>query len=142
MPTRSPYWRATWQDQKSTFSDNLNSVTFVDELNGWAVGEYNTIIKTTDGGKTWVQIPKSSSWGSYNDFFNVRFFDLKNGIVTADYETILKTTDGGNNWTVIKVTNELFFKVFFIDANTGWKSDFDYEGKIKRCQFRKTNFLS
>ena len=31
----------------------LHAVQFIDEQNGWAVGEYGGVIATTDAGKTW-----------------------------------------------------------------------------------------
>jgi len=42
-----------WQNPLPTGS-NLWSVYFVNELTGWAVGGYGTILRTTDGGTTWT----------------------------------------------------------------------------------------
>jgi hypothetical protein len=42
-----------WQNPKPQ-GNTLNSVDFVNENLGWAVGEYGTILKTTDGGMEWL----------------------------------------------------------------------------------------
>ena len=35
--------------------DDLNDVFFLDERRGWATGNNGTIVRTTDGGKTWTE---------------------------------------------------------------------------------------
>jgi photosystem II stability/assembly factor-like uncharacterized protein/tetratricopeptide (TPR) repeat protein len=44
---------ATWEFQATKQPLPLNGVCFIDEKNGWAVGELGTILHTADGGKTW-----------------------------------------------------------------------------------------
>jgi len=44
----------TCNQQKTDSPDDLNDIIFVDTNVGWAVGGYNTILHTTDGGKTWA----------------------------------------------------------------------------------------
>lgn len=47
-----PQW--FWQNPKpSPYA--LHGIFFVDSLYGWAVGEFSTIIKTTDGGNSWFE---------------------------------------------------------------------------------------
>ena len=41
-----------WQNPKPQ-SNRLTSIHFSDDLNGWAVGEFGTIIHTKDGGENW-----------------------------------------------------------------------------------------
>ena len=45
----------TWQQQASGVGNSLISVFFLDEMKGWAVGNYGAIIHTTDGGENWSQ---------------------------------------------------------------------------------------
>jgi len=42
---------AGWEFQESGVTAELNDVCFIDELHGWAVGYYSTIIATTDGSR-------------------------------------------------------------------------------------------
>lgn len=42
-----------WQMFATGQTVPINALTFVDELNGWAVGELGSILATQDGGQTW-----------------------------------------------------------------------------------------
>ncbi|MCS6975594.1 MAG: YCF48-related protein [Gemmatales bacterium] len=43
----------SWQVQQTGQPVPLHGVWFVDERQGWAVGDFGTILATTDGGRTW-----------------------------------------------------------------------------------------
>jgi photosystem II stability/assembly factor-like uncharacterized protein len=43
----------TWEMVRTGQPLPLNGVFFLDENNGWAVGEFGSIVATVDGGKTW-----------------------------------------------------------------------------------------
>ena len=58
---------------------------------GWAVGNGGTILKTTDGGDNWTQIPKFTN----GDLQSVFFISEDTGWITGGYGIILKTTNGG-----------------------------------------------
>ena len=95
----------------------LYDVDFVNATNGWAVGVYGTIIRTTDGGKTWIrQISGNNYWLN-----GVSFTDINNGTVVGEVGTILRTTDGGENWiSQTSGINDWFEGVYFYDSNNGW----------------------
>jgi photosystem II stability/assembly factor-like uncharacterized protein/tetratricopeptide (TPR) repeat protein len=44
----------TWEVVKTKQPLPLNGVFFADEKQGWAVGEFGSILKTADGGQTWT----------------------------------------------------------------------------------------
>ncbi len=70
--------------------NSLNSVYFINENFGWGVGDYATIINTTNGGYNWIrQVSKTG----YN-LFSVFFIDQNTGWTGGIY-TIFKTTNGG-----------------------------------------------
>jgi photosystem II stability/assembly factor-like uncharacterized protein len=78
-------------------SSQLNSVSFADSLNGWAVG-VDKIVKTTDGGYTWHE----QSWPSPTGYLTaVHSPDNQHAWAIGD-GIVLKTTDGGEtiniNW--------------------------------------------
>ncbi len=73
----------------------FTAVRFVDERNGYAVGEFGTVVATTDGGDSWEQrtpIP--------NEFYpmGVDFLDVNTGWAGGLDGVIWHTTDGGQNW--------------------------------------------
>ncbi len=74
--------------------DDLLSVTFPTETDGWACGRYGTILRTSDGGTTWS--PQSS--GTTFTLSGISFTDTKNGWAAGNEGTILHTSDGGETW--------------------------------------------
>jgi photosystem II stability/assembly factor-like uncharacterized protein len=96
---------------------------------GTVVGTDGAILRTTDGGATWV-----SQWPAYYYTFNgVSFTDANTGtVVGANYTSsppgspfgtdsgrILRTTDGGANWKLQYASGSALNGVSFTDANTG-----------------------
>jgi photosystem II stability/assembly factor-like uncharacterized protein len=51
----------TWQRQLSGVSTDLNSIAMRDDSNALAAGDAGVILKTTNGGKDWVQVSPPSS---------------------------------------------------------------------------------
>src|SRR4051812_12133909 len=62
-----------WDLQPSGVNDDLHAVAFTDTLHGWAVGQNNTVIRTTDGGATWTRIVDRRDRGP--EFDEVSFVD-------------------------------------------------------------------
>ena len=116
---------AQWELQYPVPTDkSLADVCFVDDLNGWAVGENGTIIHTNDGGASWDFQENGTSFR----LRSVVFKDLQTGWIVGgethpipgDY-IILHTTDGGNNWTEQDSGSTACLKsIFFIDSDKGW----------------------
>src|SRR5437588_12800738 len=56
-----------WEVQASGVEDHLRAVAFVSDKDGWAVGDHNTVLRTTDGGRTWARQlerqAKGPDWG-------------------------------------------------------------------------------
>jgi photosystem II stability/assembly factor-like uncharacterized protein len=83
----------TWEPQTISPETHLYDVCFIDTNTGWAVGSAGSIIKTTDGGVTWMVQSDSG-----NVLRSCTFIDANNGWIAGENGTILKTTDGGNLW--------------------------------------------
>jgi photosystem II stability/assembly factor-like uncharacterized protein len=101
----------------STTSNQMVSLYFIDEYTGWSVGEYGTIIKTTDGGNTW----NICEIDILTDLLDVHFSTESTGFVVGEDGLILKTTNGGGSW--IKLDNEFsnnLNRVKFCNEETGW----------------------
>jgi photosystem II stability/assembly factor-like uncharacterized protein len=49
----SPDGGQSWEIQKTEVAVPMHAIQFIDEHNGWLVGDCGTILGTTDGGKTW-----------------------------------------------------------------------------------------
>jgi hypothetical protein len=80
------------------------------------VGDYK-ILRTTDGGTTWIDVPHdmSNAW-----LYGVGFADANNGMAVGDFSTVLRTNDGGATWTVQLSTGddaEILFAVAMADPS-------------------------
>jgi photosystem II stability/assembly factor-like uncharacterized protein len=102
---------------------------------GWAVGEWGTIIHTSDGGITWAD----QSLGEDRQYNDIHFVDEQNGWIAGEYGRIYHTEDGGKTWVkqeckeIIPVYDETqwesyppsLYSIFFKDINRGWISGMD-----------------
>ena len=93
------YWSDTSLEQWQEFSlyEDLQftAVRFVDEMNGFALGEFGTVLASSDGGDSWEPrepIP--------NEFYpmGADFLDAQTGWVGGLDGVIWHTADGGQSW--------------------------------------------
>ena len=78
----------------SSFMRPLNAVYFVNDSDGWVVGQDGEIFSSTDaGGKWYMQIS-----GSVHQLNSVFFLNASEGWVVGNSGVILATTDGGRHW--------------------------------------------
>src|SRR4030095_7493388 len=96
--------------------NNLRGASFVDANTGTVVGEYGTIVRTTDGGSSWtIQVS-----GTTQTLLAVFFTDVHNGTAVGEGGTILRTTNGGDLWVSQPSGTTLQFRgVLFRDTNKG-----------------------
>jgi len=100
--------------------NNLTSVYFSDVNTGYAVGDSGTILKTTNGGISWLSIPIGTS----NRLSKVSFTNANTGYIVGEGETILRTVDAGATWDYIPCEMPLdLSSIYFADANTGFAMD-------------------
>lgn len=86
---------AQWQLQyQIQLGYSFTSVHFPTATVGYIVGSGGVIMKTTDGGSTWVQQASPTTAG-LNDVF---FTDALNGWAVGATGTMIYTNDGGTNW--------------------------------------------
>jgi photosystem II stability/assembly factor-like uncharacterized protein len=106
----------SWTIVHSGTNAYLTDVCFVDSLYGYAAGS-GYLLKTTDGGSTWMVVTQSVP---YNPSF-IHFIDRKIGFGVGSSSYIVKTTDGGKSWDVFNVggITSLNF-IAFADENHGF----------------------
>lgn len=107
-----------WVTQKSNSTATLNSIYFLDQNTGWAVGG-NTVLKTINGGDTWSVLTTSAATAlSY-----VYFFNASTGIISG-FGQIFRTIDGGKTLTSVAggttVNYSNMMCVFFVNSRLGW----------------------
>ncbi len=103
-------------DWSVSIFDNPNRLVtscFVSRMTGWIGGE--GILKTTDGGLTWIK---------QNDKFinSICFTDENNGWAVGNSQ-ILNTTDAGTHWYLYNagtIINNTFNSIIFINKQVGF----------------------
>ena len=127
-----------WNIKLTGTNYDFFSIQFINNNIGWVSGIFSTyipgygafhsrrILKTIDGGETWIQL-YSSAYYSYLGTGDIFFVDQNRGWVCNPGLPLLKTTDGGSNW--IELGYDGGSSIHFIDYNTGWIVGND-QGKI------------
>lgn len=77
----------------------LTAVTFADTENGWAVGHDAVIIRTRDGGRSWVL--QNFEPELEKPFLDVLFLNAQHGFAVGAYALIYETRDGGDSWAEV-----------------------------------------
>ena len=136
----------TWSVALLT-SANLNAIAFLDNGNGWAVGEQE-ILHSSDGGTSWNSQRSNVETDGVGEYLDVAFADSTHGVVVGDeFATpgtfngpafILVTSDGGAHWqraslngTPSALGNSAFTSVCFTDdASVGIAVGFGVSGNV------------
>lgn len=93
---------------ESHFSNEYRNVLFLDQNNGFIVGDY--LYTTTNGGNTWIK--NTDYWVD-----NIYFLDQSTGFIYGGYG--YKTTDGGLTWNQIDLL-EIIKKMDFTENGVGY----------------------
>jgi photosystem II stability/assembly factor-like uncharacterized protein len=110
-----------WYAQNSNTDSNLFSITFIDSMKGWAVGEKGIILSTKNKGIPW-EVQNS---GTSSDLLSVFFIDSQTGWAAGSSGTILKTMDSGLTWNKQQAPIWLNARsIYFINRNKGWVAGF------------------
>jgi photosystem II stability/assembly factor-like uncharacterized protein len=88
------HWR---QAARVPLDATLTGVSFVDDKEGWAVGQAGVVLHTRDGGEQW-EVQRSTP-DQDRPLFAVHFFDRANGVAVGLWSLVLTTSDGGQHWT-------------------------------------------
>jgi len=107
-------WRGLVDDQMSGITaptdtsivGTLRSVCAVDNNVAWAVGENGILLKTDNGGVTWLTQPAPTSY----TIREIKFLTQKIGLLVGDGGSLYKTDNGGTSWVKlgVPVSNDLY----------------------------------
>jgi photosystem II stability/assembly factor-like uncharacterized protein len=100
----------------STYNSPLNTLFFINENLGWAVGG-GSVTKLTNSGNTVTR----ADFGMNTNFRDVYFTSASNGWVVGDNGQIYVSTDSGTTWTqqVSGMTRNLL-GIHFTSQTEGW----------------------
>lgn len=109
-------------------SQTLRGIHFSDSLIGYSCGDNGTIVKTIDGGSSWISLTSNTT----DDLWDVKIIPGTLGlaaIIVGDNNTVLKTTDGGANWSALSIpfqSGSFVFGVQCLDSVTYFACGGDY----------------
>lgn len=86
----------TWQAAAAPGEATLTAVYFHDERHGWAVGHDAVILRTDDGGASWVLVHQAPA--EYRPLLDVWFENENRGFAVGAYGLALESRDGGRRW--------------------------------------------
>jgi len=94
---------ANWTAQISNADSTLQSIFFLNADSGYAVGEYD-ILKTTDGGTTWIKTNNVfPAWLLSDDLEHLEMYCTDANTCYIPYNGIKKTSDGGKTWNTLSL---------------------------------------
>jgi photosystem II stability/assembly factor-like uncharacterized protein len=113
---------STWDSYSFPDAISLFSLSFNDEINGFAVGIYGEMYKTTDGGINWEKKFDRVPFYTANSCF---FLKPETGFIGTDGGEILRTTNAGDDWQIIYDNDSFkFWDIFFLTDSLGWASGY------------------
>jgi photosystem II stability/assembly factor-like uncharacterized protein len=124
-----------WLDQTSGVTARLRGISAVSDRVAWASGSGGTVVRTSDGGKTWqtLAVPAADKL----DFRDVDAVDDNTAYIlsigSGESSRIYRTADAGKTWT-LQFTNtdpKAFFDAMaFWDAARGIAFSDSVDGKL------------
>ncbi|MBI5403064.1 MAG: T9SS type A sorting domain-containing protein [Ignavibacteriae bacterium] len=131
------YAQLGWYFQNSGTTQLLTCIRFLNSNTAWAVGWGSNILRTTNGGANWQQVPSGTS----SSFQNTFFVNVNTGWVVGENGTIIKTTNAGTSWFTqySPVSSRLMYTHFF-NENTGWICG--YSGVVLKTTNSGVNWIS
>jgi photosystem II stability/assembly factor-like uncharacterized protein len=95
---------------------NLFAACFPTDREGWMVGELGRIIKTTDGGKTWIR----QDAGTKRPFLAMSCLDARTAWIAGKEGIVYATADGGDSWKQLETGSPRhIFAIEFPTAERG-----------------------
>jgi photosystem II stability/assembly factor-like uncharacterized protein len=97
--------------------DGLLGVSFCDDKNGWAVGQYGTILHSTDGGVAW----NYQRSGVRSHIIAVHGISPEVAWAVGHGGIVIHTSDTGKTWKVVNMgMQHVFNDVQFVNPQEGW----------------------
>jgi len=94
-----------WTTQNSTTTSWLTCVKTVNQEIAWAGGDSGIVIRTTNGGNSWIRVGKGTL-GTSERLNTIDAIDSTTAFVVTPFyssseTSIYRTSDGGNTWTKV-----------------------------------------
>src|SRR5437879_9794380 len=122
-----PKFKAIWEPVNFHKDLELNDVAFVSALEGWVVGDKETILHTKDGGKNWEAQMGGDPGSTDRPLNQISFVDATHGWARGSAERLLRTADG-SAWQDVGALSQHWRSMSFVSPETGFIGDDFVEG--------------
>ena len=105
-----------WELLKQETNSNLNALTFVDDNNGYIVGDSGLVMQSLDGGISWKRINIKYN----NNLYSI--FATDNGLLIVGSSGFISYLNSSSN-EIKKInsrTSESLFNIYFVNSITGF----------------------
>ncbi len=107
-----------WSFTNPGNNNAANWITFYDQQNGFCVGQYGMMLRTSDSGTTWENVVNGLSLDS---FYGVQMIGSDRVWVVGDLGVMLYSSDRGSSWVQqTTLTTNTLLSVSFVSQNLGW----------------------
>ena len=107
-----------WTLLTDSLEESFYSIDFIDTLTGYAAGNFSYIVKTEDGGKSWISIDNPNNYNNYH-IRSIKFINSQIGFTCDVFGNIMKTGDGSQSWTNLNSnTGNTLFSINKINNNS------------------------
>ena len=122
----------TWNISIELEGEDIQDFDFVDENNGYFVGDQKLIYKTNDGGINWVKLEIPYEW-----YTLVKFYSKNVGYIADEEGLLYRTMNGGESWDLLAnqpliKSIELVNNTIFTAGVAGkiYKSNIEYDSVV------------
>lgn len=125
-----------WRLKETGTQVRFRGLAAVSRTTAWAAGSAGTVLRTTDGGRTWADVSPEDA--AELEFRDVEAFDARRAVVLAigegEASRLLRTEDGGRSWTEsFRNTDPRAFYdcVAFFDSRNGLAMSDPVDGRFR-----------
>lgn len=117
---RSNNYGENWSIVHAQLVNQLYSVDFFSQQNGYAVGIFDLALRSTNGGNNWIPFPSPFlSVGTYNKLSKILSTTINNSYIIGEYGSLALTTNGGSNWEVL-IRGDTLKAIHFVNRSIGF----------------------
>ncbi|WP_243869138.1 WD40/YVTN/BNR-like repeat-containing protein [Streptomyces liangshanensis] len=127
-------WRPTGTGTDARF----RGLAAVSRTSAWVAGSKGTVLRTSDGGRTWRDVSPAGAAEAALEFRDIEAFDGRRAVALAigegEASRIFRTEDGGRSWTEsFRNTDARAFYdcVTFFDSRNGLAMSDPVDGKFR-----------
>lgn len=98
--------------------DFFKAITFSDSLNGYVIGDYGSIYKTTNAGSSWSRVKLSNTFfNNSNRFSGISFLNKNFGAICGRNGLLWITDNAADSWKPVSNLPDYDYKNLFLTNN-------------------------